>query len=128
MLEGQTDEIGRVEAVHGGPPVAAVAQVAGDLLLAGDIHQGGDETVVAPAVHRGRESDDRRSDPSGSQGQSSVGVGDPRVDGGVGPVPLRSDAPRGETERAGGDQKRSARTREGVTECRDRAAVGVDGT
>ena len=45
----------RVEAVHGRPPVQAVAHVPGHAALAGDGDEPGNEAVVAGPVHRRRE-------------------------------------------------------------------------
>ena len=52
LFEPETEEARRIEPVHGGPAVAAVADVAGDALLAGDADQGRDEAVVPVAVIR----------------------------------------------------------------------------
>ena len=51
LLQRQAEQARGVEAVHGGPAVGAVADVAGDALVAGDADQGGHEAVVAVAVH-----------------------------------------------------------------------------
>jgi hypothetical protein len=48
----ETDKARSVESMYRRPPVAAVVDVAGNALLAGDADQGGDEAVIARTVNR----------------------------------------------------------------------------
>ena len=43
----QTEQVGGIEAVHGGPAVGTVADIAGDARGAGDVDHGGEETVIS---------------------------------------------------------------------------------
>jgi hypothetical protein len=50
VVHGETDEARTVESMHRRPPVAAIVDVAGDALVAGDADQGRDEAVIARTV------------------------------------------------------------------------------
>ena len=125
-----------VEAVHRRPAVGAVADVAGDALVAGDADQGRHEAVVAVAV-TGRGTAARpTSGRRGRRGRASAArwpTGSPdRRRGGrrrVGPEPvlLGRHPSRCEPERPRGDEERPIGTRERLAEHLDGAAIGIGG-
>ena len=73
LFEPETEEARRIQPMHGGPAVAAVADVAGDALLAGDTDQGRDEAVVPVAVIRRGKPHDRRADALGGERERELG-------------------------------------------------------
>ena len=99
LLEPEPDQPRGVRAVHGRPPVRAVADVRRDALLAGHADDVGDEPVVArrrarsarsgrsPRARRGRRSRARgsRSRRAARRGRGTA-TGPPRCSGGPGPA------------------------------------------
>src|SRR5882757_708936 len=62
LLQGQPKQVRGIAAVHGGPTVGAVADVAGDSLGTGDTDQGREESVVPVAMTGRWKSHNRRAD------------------------------------------------------------------
>ena len=78
MLDGEAEQMRRVEAVHRRPAVGSITEVARDAFIASDRDERGDEAVVAVAVIGRRESYDRRTDTAGSEREDELGGGPAR--------------------------------------------------
>ncbi len=72
LLQREAEQARGIEAVHGGPAVGPVADVAGDAFVAGDPDEGRHEAVVSVAVIRRRESHDRRADTAGGEREGEL--------------------------------------------------------
>ena len=92
VFDSQARQAGGVGAVHRRPPVGAVTHVTGHAPLTGDADESGHEPVVAVAVHRRCEAQDRRADADAPQRQGEQGGGRP-ASGGVGPNLGTGDEP-----------------------------------
>ena len=126
-LDGQAGQARGVGAVHRGPPVRAVTHVSGDTSLAGDADERGHEPVVAVAMHRRREAQDRRADADAPQRQGEQGGGRPEP-GGVGPNLGARDEPVVLCGRPAGGQADHARgENEGPLGIRQGGAHGLHG-
>lgn len=113
LLQGQAEQARRVEPMHRGPPVAAVADVGrhAGLSRGGDEHA--DEAVIPGAVDGGGEPDHARAYSLGGEAQARSLARDPESGdpGRVGFVPLGGLPAEGHDQRAGGAHERLARTR-----------------
>src|SRR6266851_1782039 len=72
LLQGQAEQVCRIEPVHGGPAAGAVAGEAGDSRVTGDTDQGREESVIPVTVTRRGKSHDRRTDAERSERQRGL--------------------------------------------------------
>ena len=72
LLQGQAEQVCRIEPVHGGPTAGAVADEARDSLVTGNTDQGREESVIPVAVTRRSKSHNRRTDAERSERQRDL--------------------------------------------------------
>ena len=125
-----------VEAVYGGPALGAVADVAGDALVAGDADQGCHEAIVSFTVIGRSQSHNRRANAAGREGECVFCSRPPSARAtscrshrrvGAMPIPLGRHTPQYKPKQPGGDDQRSVRTSQHLAEGLDGAALGVGG-
>jgi hypothetical protein len=136
LLQRQPEEVRGIEPVHGRPAAGAVAEVAGDALVAGDADQGRHEAAISIAVHRRREPQDGRADAARGEGerQQRGALPGPRAAArprgnrvGIPPVLFGRHPARGEPGQPRSEHEGPVTAGECLAECLDGAAVGVGG-
>src|SRR2546426_1562742 len=129
LLERQPEEMRGIEPVHRGPPVAPVADVGRDALLARDLDEDRNEAVIAIAMHRGRQARQRRADAARRQRERGTFRGQAVRNGGagIGRIVLCTDAAVCEDADSGRDDEGSSGSRERRADGLDREPARVAG-
>ena len=136
QLHREAEEACGIRAMDGRPAVDAVAQVAGHTLVACDVDQRGDESMITSAVNRRRETEHRRANPARRERQRVVRIGQPGMHPGgphrgdrfgIAPIAFGRDAARRQSQRPRGDDQRTAGALERRAEGLNRKAVRLGG-